>query len=81
MSTESDAKTFRFVGKDGYESPKALDISLAEDHESDIILAYEMNGSPLGDDGPIRSVINRDVIPDEANSQYAVSNLEYVIID
>ena len=79
---ESDASTFTFVGSDGYESPKALSIDdVAKKYETDVILAYEINGEPIYQDGPIRSVIDDDACPDEYSSQYWVSNLAEVRIE
>jgi len=80
---ESDATTFIFVGKDGYESPEPLSLKdVAEKFENDVILAYEQDGEPLYDDGPIRSVINDSAIPSgEYSSQYSVSNLVEVRIE
>jgi len=80
---EDDATTFTFVGEDGYESPEPLLlIDVAEQYESDVILAYEYDGEPLYEDGPIRSVIDDDAIPPgEHSSQYSVSNLVEVRIE
>ena len=79
---ESDATTFTFIGKDGYESPEPLSLKdVAEKYEDDVILAYEYDGEPLYEDGPIRSVIDDDAIPPgEYSSQYSVSNLVEVRI-
>ena len=76
-----DADTFLFVGEDGYESPTALSLSLAENYEDQVILAYEEDGEPLYEKGPLRSVVDEEVIPEYYNSQYSVYNLRYVIID
>lgn len=76
-----DADTFLFVGEDGYESPTALSLSLAENYEAQVILAYEEDGEPLYEKGPLRSVVDDEVIPESYNSQYSVYNLRYVIID
>ncbi|MFW9898447.1 MAG: molybdopterin-dependent oxidoreductase [Candidatus Thorarchaeota archaeon] len=73
---KDDATTFTFVGADGYESPKPLSIDdVAKKYESDVILAYEYDGDPIYQDGPIRSVIDDDACPDEYSSQYSVKNL------
>ncbi|MBD3254219.1 MAG: molybdopterin-dependent oxidoreductase [Candidatus Lokiarchaeota archaeon] len=83
---ESDASTFLFVGQDGYESPEPLSIEdIAKQHENDVILAYKIEGERLSNDiGPVRSVIDRDVIehlePDHWNSQFAVKSVKYVEI-
>jgi len=82
---ESDATTltFTFIGSDGYESPEPLLLKdVAEKYEEDVILAYEKDGNPLYEDGPIRSVIDDDAIPPgEYSSQYSVSNLVEVRIE
>jgi len=80
---ESDAKTFTFIGSDGYESPEPLSLKdVAENYEDDVILAYEKDGEPLTDTGPIRSVIDDDAIPPgEYSSQYTVRNLVEVKIE
>lgn len=73
---KDDATTFTFVGADGYESPEPLSIDdVAKKYESDVILAYEYDGDPIYQDGPIRSVIDDDACPDEYSSQYSVKNL------
>ena len=79
---ESDATTFTFVGEDGYESPESLSLEdVAEKYETDVILAYEIDGDPLYEDGPIRSVIDDDAIPSgEYSSQYSVRNLKEIKI-
>ena len=80
---ESDATTFTFVGEDGYESPEPLSLKdVAEKYEDNVILAYEYDGDPLYEDGPIRSVIDDDAIPPgEYSSQYSVRNLVEVRIE
>lgn len=80
---EFDATTFTFIGSDGYESPEPLSLKdVAEKYEDDVILAYEKDGNPLYENGPIRSVIDDDAIPPgEYSSQYSVSNLVEVRIE
>ncbi len=79
---EPEATTFTFIGSDGYESPGPLSLKdVAEKYETDVILAYEINGEPLYDDGPVRAVIDDDACPDEYSSQYWVKNLAEVRID
>jgi len=75
--------TFTFIGSDGYESPEPLSLKdVAEKYEDDVILAYEKDGNPLYEEGPIRSVIDDDAIPPgEYSSQYSVSNLVEVRIE
>lgn len=82
---ESDAQTFVFIGKDGYESPHPLDLSLAKKYKEEVILAYEYDGDPIFEDGPIRSVVDHEVVediePEQYSSQYSVKNLVEVRID
>ena len=79
---EHDATTFTFVGSDGYESPEPLSLDIAENYETDVILAYEKDGEPLEDTGPIRSIIDDDAIPPgEYSSQYSVRNLVEIRIE
>ncbi len=78
---ESDAQKFTFLGKDGYEPPYSLSLDLAKDNPEDIILAYELNGEPIFENGPVRSIVDRSVISDDPNSRWAVSNLKYVVIE
>ncbi len=82
----SDSSTFLFIGKDRYTSPTPLSIKdVAKDYENQVILAYEQNNVPITDDGPVRSVIDREVIDAEApgypNSQFSVKNLKYIEIE
>ncbi|MFX1260171.1 MAG: molybdopterin-dependent oxidoreductase [Promethearchaeota archaeon] len=80
---KSDATKFTFIGSDGYRSPEPLSLKdVAEDYEDDVILAYEKDGEPLKDTGPIRSVVDDDAIPpDEYSSQYSVKNLVEIRIE
>lgn len=74
--------TFRFYAFDGYVSPLPINLSLAMTYKEDVILAYELDGSSMDQyTGPVRSVINRNVIPDQANSQYAVKELTQILIE
>lgn len=77
---EEDASAFVFIGSDGYESENPLELSLAEDNPKDVILAYEENGQPIFEEGPVKSIIDREVIPDEVTTHYCVQNLKYVEI-
>jgi DMSO/TMAO reductase YedYZ molybdopterin-dependent catalytic subunit len=81
---ESDASTFLFKGSDGYHSPEPLDLDKAEQYKEEVILAYELDGKPLYHEGPIRSVIDHDVVrdmePQQYSSQYSVKNLVEVEI-
>jgi len=80
---EAGATTFTFIGADGYESPEPLSLKdVAEKYEDDVILAYEKDGNPLYEEGPIRSVIDDDAIPPgEYSSQYSVRNLVEIRIE
>ena len=80
---KSDASTFTFIGSDGYESPEPLSLKdVAEKYETDVILAYEKDGDPIYNDGPIRSVIDDEAIPSgEVSSQYSVRNLVEIRIE
>ncbi|MFX1236760.1 MAG: molybdopterin-dependent oxidoreductase [Promethearchaeota archaeon] len=75
--------TFRFYAYDGYSSPSALNLSLAMTYPEDVIIAYENDGVPLNaqNGGPLRSIINRNIIPSLFNSQYAVQQLKFIVID
>lgn len=79
---ELDASKFVFIGDDGYESEPLSLKDIAEAHEKDVILAYEKDGEPLTDTGPIRSVIDDDAMPPgEYSSQYSVKNLDEIRIE
>jgi hypothetical protein len=74
--------TFQFYGRDGYHSPKPLNLSIAQYFPDLVILAYEENGAPLFEDGPLRSVIDQTIVPaGEFASQYSVSLLNTIIIN
>lgn len=75
-----NALTFLFIGGDGYYAETPLLISLAENHTDQIILAYEQNGEPLFEDGPVRSVVDHELIPDKANTHYLISKLKTILI-
>ena len=83
---EGDSERFLFISSDGYGYQlKKLPLNLTEDFKKQIILAYLREGVPLdASEGPIRSIIDRDVIkylePDYYCSEYAVQDLEYVKI-
>ena len=83
---ESDDLKFVFIGQDGYESTVALSIDdIAKKYETKVILAYEVEGEPLSDDnGPVRSIIDREVLkdlePEHYNSHFAIKDLKYVEI-
>jgi hypothetical protein len=73
---------FRFYARDGYSSPKFLNLSIAEVNPDLVILAYEKNGVPLSEEGPLRSVMDQSIMPpNEYSSQYSVQKLYQIIID
>ena len=73
--------TFRFVGRDGYTSPTALNLSITQNNPEKVIIVYEEDGVPLFGDGPLRSVIDQSVMPSgEYSSQYSVQQLASVQI-
>ncbi|NHJ25659.1 MAG: hypothetical protein EAX89_13830 [Candidatus Lokiarchaeota archaeon] len=75
------AMTFLFIGGDGYYAETPLSLSLAEQNPEQVILAYEQDGEPLFYDGPLRSVVDHEVIPDKANTHYAVKYLKTILIE
>ena len=75
-----NSETFLFIGGDGYYAETSLNLSLAENYPEQIILAYEQDGQPLFIDGPIRSVVDHELIPDKANTHYAIKNLKTIMI-
>ena len=71
-----------FFGRDAYQSPLPLNLSIAEDNPQSIIIAYSKDGQPLIGDGPLRSVINQTVMPPgEYSSQYSVQQLSKIEIN
>lgn len=73
---------FQFWARDAYHSPKPLNLSIAKDNPTLVILAYEEGGSSLFEQGPIRSVIDHSVIPvGEYSSQYSVQQVCSVVIE
>lgn len=77
---EDDASSFQFIAADGFKSPKHLPLTLAEENLNLVILAYERDGIPLFEQGPIRSIIDYDVIPSETTTHWAVQNLKTILI-
>lgn len=72
---------FRFYGRDGFSSPKFLNLSIVEANPDLVILAFEENGVPLSLEGPLRSVIDQSIMPEgEYNSHYCVAKLNKIII-
>jgi len=72
---------FRFYARDGYSSPKFLNLSIAEENSNLIILAFEENGVPLSAEGPLRSVMDQSIMPEgEYSSQYSVQKLTKIVI-
>jgi len=73
---------FQFWARDAYHSPKPINLSIAQNSPNLVILAYEENGRPLFETGPIRSVIDDTIIPiGEYSSQYSVQKLSTIIIE
>ena len=73
--------TFQFVASDGYSSPSPLNLSLAQSFPDLVIIAYEEDGNPLIDDGPLRSVVNQSLLMSgQYASQYALKHLTEIII-
>lgn len=73
---------FRFYARDGYSSPKFLNLSIVEANPDLVILAYEENGVPLSLEGPLRSVMDQSIMPDgEYSSQYSVQELSMISIN
>jgi len=72
---------FRFYGRDGFSSPKFLNLSIVEANPDLVILAYEENGVPLSLGGPLRSVIDQSIMPEgEYTSHYSVEKLNKIMI-
>jgi DMSO/TMAO reductase YedYZ molybdopterin-dependent catalytic subunit len=76
----NDASTFLFIGGDGYYAETPLSLELAQNFTDQVILAYEQDGQPLFLDGPIRSVVDHELIPNKANTHYAINNLKTIYI-
>jgi len=73
---------FRFYARDGYSSPKFLNLSIVEAYPDLVILAFEENGVPLSLEGPLRSIMDQSVMPEgEFSSQYSVQKLSQIIIN
>ncbi len=74
---------FRFYARDGYSSPKFLNLSIAEVNPDLVIIAYDQNGIPLSEgEGSLRSVMDQSVMPpNEYSSQYSVQKLYQIIIN
>ena len=75
------ASEFRFYARDGYSSPKFLNLSIVEANSDLVILAFEENGVPLSAEGPLRSVMDQSIMPEgEYSSQYSVQKLATITI-
>ncbi|MHA1191690.1 MAG: hypothetical protein ACTSP9_05270 [Promethearchaeota archaeon] len=73
---------FRFYARDGYSSPKFLNLSIVEAYPDLVILATEENGVPLTIEGPLRSVMDQSVMLEgEYSSQYSVQKLSLITIN
>jgi hypothetical protein len=77
----SSSLEFRFYGRDGFSSPRFLNLSIAEANPDLVILAFEENGVPLSLEGPLRSVIDQSIIPEgDYTSHYSIQKLNKIII-
>jgi len=75
-----DALSFLFIGGDGYWAETYLPLNLAENNTEQIIIAYEKDGEPIYYDGPLRSIVDHELIPEKANTHYAIKYLKTIII-
>jgi DMSO/TMAO reductase YedYZ molybdopterin-dependent catalytic subunit len=75
-----DSSTFLFIGGDGYYAETPLPLSLAENNNELVILAYEQDGQPIFFEGPVISVIDHELIPDKATTHYTVKYLKTILI-
>lgn len=73
--------SFTFLAEDGFQSPQPLQLSLARDYPEQVILAYAVDGQSLTDTGPVRAIIDYEVIPDLTNTQFAVQKMQYIEIN
>lgn len=72
---------FRFYDRDGYSSPKFLNLSIVEANSDLVILAFEENGVPITVGGPLRSVMDQSTMPEgESSAQYSVQKLYKIVI-
>lgn len=74
------ASSFLFIGGDGYWAETTLPLTLAENFTEQIIIAYEKDGEPIYFDGPLRSIVDHELIPDKANTHYAIKYLKTILI-
>jgi DMSO/TMAO reductase YedYZ molybdopterin-dependent catalytic subunit len=74
------ASSFLFIGGDGYWAETTLPLTLAENFTDQIIIAYEKDGEPIYFDGPLRSIVDHELIPDKANTHYAIKYLKTILI-
>lgn len=82
LELDASSLTFEFWARDLYHSPKPLNLTIAKNNPGLVIIAYEENGVPLFEEGPLRSVIDQTVIPEgEYSSQYSVQMLNKIIIN
>ncbi|TXT65006.1 MAG: hypothetical protein BAJALOKI1v1_480015 [Promethearchaeota archaeon] len=81
LTRPAEQLSFQFYAADGYKSPSPLSLVIAKNYTTSVILAYEKNGQPLLDEGPIRSVIEQSVMPEGLfSSQYCVKMLTRIVI-
>ncbi|MFX0042760.1 MAG: hypothetical protein ACFE8L_07600 [Candidatus Hodarchaeota archaeon] len=82
LSDDPSVLTFQFFARDGYRSPKPLNLSIVQLNPELVIIAYEKNGDPLFEDGPLRSVMDQSIMPSgEYSSQYSVQMLKEIVIN
>jgi hypothetical protein len=74
------ASTFLFIGGDGYWAKTPLPLTLAQNYTDQIIIAYEKDGDPIYFDGPLRSIVDYELIPDKINTHYAIKYLKTILI-
>ncbi len=82
LKYDSSQLTFQFWSNDGYHSPRPLNLSIALINPHLVIIAYETDDGPLGEEGPLRSVIDDSIMPGgEYSSQYSVQHLNKITIE
>ena len=81
LNDNPNTLTFILWGRDAYRSPQPLNLSIAKDYPSLVIISYAENGNPLFGDGPLRSALNQSVMPSgEFSSQYSVQQFALIEI-
>jgi hypothetical protein len=81
LNDDPNDLTFLLWGRDGYRSPQPLNLSIAKNYPTLVIIAYMEDSYPLFGDGPLRSALNQSVMPiGEVSSQYSVQQLAIIEI-